>query len=215
MTSIKYKYLFLAGLIVDDELKFNSYKLLLNLHVNTTSEVDQHIAFERMNFVIQHIFENGVFVDERDLASLSRLNAAGIRVITINEPGPIDQMVQITIVSKLNAITEGTLTIFESAFSSYCGGHIDYMYYVCDKVDEEPELISADPNKWWNDSYPRFTQKPEPSEICDINDTVTWADLDLQWEEDYDADNDMEIVFTSEPKKTSNIVNMVMTADDN
>lgn len=183
MTSVKYEYNFLAGFYNDDELQFNNYILNLHLYINTEDDEDQQIAFRRMDFLIHDVVEKSVFVVETDTDTIRKFDRAGIGVLTINEPGPIDQIIQVTLVNKLNAIVDGKLKIFESELSSCRGGYVKYMYYITDELAENFNLISKNSRKWWNDNYPRVTPIEELKDVCNLKNSVSWSDFDLQWDE--------------------------------
>jgi len=205
MTSVKYDYNFLAGYFKDDSIEFNSYNLLLHLYLTDQSELDNQIAFRRMDLIIHDIVDNCVFVNEDDIARIDELNSIGMRILTVSEPGPIDQIVQITLVDKLNAVTEGHLKIFESEIASLRGGFVKYIYYSNDQDELEYALVSADPTKWWNDLHPRFTPIDMSAKVFNFKHLMSWKELDLQWEEDNIAD-----ILPEDPdRKPANIITLV------
>lgn len=204
MTSVKYDYNFLGGMYEDGVMLFNSYSLALHLTIKTLSQIDQTMAFSRMDFMVQEVLSNSVFVDERDTETILRLTEAGLKVLTISEPGPIDQIVHITIINKLNAICEDTIQIFESEFSSARGAWVRYIYYSAPEIEEE-SMISTDSKKWWNDPTPRFIPLSESADL--FKQSVSWKELDMHWEAEEDDDDDNIIVFNADPS-ISNIVSI-------
>jgi len=205
MTSVKYDYNFLAGIFTDDNLIFNSYNLSLHLYINTESIEDQQIAFNRMDFIIYNIITNSVFVIDDDIKTIKKYKKAEIPILTVSEPGPIDQIILITIVNKLNMVTENVLKIFESEISSSVGGYVKYMYYSNDEIDDDEALVSTDISKWWNDSNPRFIDINENSTICKFNQLSNWQEHGLNW------NTDSEILDT----KNSNIININFSDNEN
>lgn len=212
MTSVKYDYNFLAGIYVDGELHFNSYTLNLHLYIRTLSQVDQQIAFNRMDHAIHEITTDSVFVDESDTDTIEKLTGVDINVITIPDPGPIDQILHMVLISKLNAITEDKIGIFESELSSSRGGWIRYVHYSSEELKEieDGEMISNDPRKWWNDKTPRFVPLGETTDL--FKQSNTWRDLDLHWEEEDDFEGETLINFT--PEKPTNIVTITEFTED-
>jgi len=203
MTSIKYDFSFLAGFFTDGEMQLNNYNLHLHLYINTESDIDQQTAFDRMNLMMYDIVDNCIFIEETDCEINMQLGEAGIRVLTIPAPGPIDQIIQVALVDKLNKITEDKLHIFESELSSLRGGYVKYMYFSPEEHDSEMELISSDARKWWNSSSPRFNSSNETKEIVNFMPTL-WKTLELEWENEIDD----EIIYTDSNKKNTNIITM-------
>jgi len=205
LTSIKYDFNFLAGFYENEEINFNKYNLKLQLYVNTESNYDQQIAFNRMDFVIHDFMTNAVFVEETDIDTIAKLLKADIKVVTVDEPGPIDQILGITLVEKLRLIVEDVLVIFESELESVVGGGVKYIYYPPEeKLPKDQQIISTSAEKWWNSPNPRFTNKLE----IDFK-QLTWKDFSLEWEEE--VEEEPEVKTTT--KKDSNIVTMKFTDD--
>jgi len=186
MTGLKYRYNFLAMMHGSDRLYCNNYELKLYLTVNTDSEFDQDIAFNRMDFFIQEIISNAVFVHEDEPELLERYMNLGIPAIAIQEPGTIDHMILMTLVTKLNAICEDAVIIYNGEMSSVLGQGVEYVYF----VDGEEIVLSDQADKWWNDTGPTFISKdclttPEEQTVHDFEPKITWKDYDLVWEYEY------------------------------
>ena len=200
MTSVKYDYSFLAGFInADNNVELNNYTLTFNLYI-TDEHSDYQLAFDRMDYFVNNIIDNSIFVNEGDVETIDRLTKAEFNVLTIPDPGPIDQMVQLVLITKFNNITEDIIQIFESELSSFKGGYIKYMYYVNEV--EDSGLLNDNPRKWWNDSSPRAISIDDNSDIVNFKDVVRWSDLDLGSEEEVvtaPIDNIIKMKNTNEP----------------
>lgn len=187
MTSIEYKYDFKAGIHLSGQLWFNHFVLELELFPSTDNEMDQNTAFDRMHFVINDIISRSVFVNENDTDSILKIAHADIPVLTVPDPGPIDQVLQFVITSKLSAVIEGTFYIGKTKISSEIGNGVTYVYNY-DEEDEDEEtrtsIVNESPLSWWNDSEPRFVTLSEQSELDEFVAAQTWEMMGLLWEED-------------------------------
>jgi len=204
MTSIKYDYNFLAGYFDNDKLIFNNYNLLLHLYI-TDADTNYQLAFERMDYIIYEIIDNGIFVHENDTKNIEKLKTVNCNYITISDPGPIDQMIQITLTTKLNAVTTDMVNILESELNSLRGGQVQYLYYMSeDDVDEKINM--QDPQKWWNDSSPRCSPLDETTDICNFKDNITWSVIEHEITSEEETQN-----ITN---KSCNIISMVIPNDE-
>ena len=211
MTSIKYDYNFLAMTHSDEGLRANSYSLTLHLIIKTLSAIDQQMAFSRMDFVLNEVVSDCIFVDENDTETIEQFKDLNLKVLTVPDPGSIDQIVHIVIVNKLNAITEDKINIFESEMSSAIGHYVRYMYYTNSEVEDDV-LVSKDSKKWWNDKYTRFSSIVDTSKIADFNQTSSWHDLDMHWEAD-EVNNDNTVITFSPEGSTKQPTNVVTITD--
>ena len=157
MTGIKYNFNFLAMVHTEERLYCNNYDLKLHLTVNTDSEFDQETAFRRMDLFMYEIISNGVFVQEGNPELLEMYLKMGIPAIAIQEPGPIDHMILMTLVTKLNTISEEAVIIYNGELSSTLGQGVEYVYF----VDGEEIVLSGLDTKWWNVTDPSFISKEE------------------------------------------------------
>ena len=183
MTGIKYNFNFLAMVHTDDRLYCNNYNLNLYLTLNIDSEYDQDVAFRRMDLFIYEIIANSVFVPEDNPDLLERYMALGIPTIAIQKPGPIDHMILMTLVTKLNAICEESIIIHNGELSSVLGQGVEYIFF----DDGEDTILSGMETKWWNNITPSFVSTdcitPSTTEkIHELTQKITWKDYELYWE---------------------------------
>ncbi len=206
MSRIKNDYDFLAGIYFNG-LHFNKYRMILNLYTDTDSPQDQNIAFDRINYFLQEVVQCSVFVASDEEAIIAKYQAAGIPVLIVPAPGPYDQVVQATIVTKLNAILEEMLVITESEISSVSGGYVTHIWDSEDEEDEIHELINDESEEmWWASPEPRFISlKDDTEQVLKL----TWEKLKLHW---YDESEEMptEIIFTPDPE----LLKKPMTSDN-
>lgn len=206
MTSIEFKYDFKAGIHLSGKLWFNHFMLELKLFPNSDNEMDHNIAFERMNYVINDIVSHSVFVSEDDPTSILKLVNADIPVLTVPDPGPLDQVLQFVLTAKLSAVMEETFYIGESKISSEIGNGVTYVYNY-DEEDEEEEtrtsIVSDSALKWWNAAEPRFVTLSTEQEVEDFEPNLSWEAMELEW---YGEDVVDVVLDEDTPDNGSNIM---------
>ena len=191
MTSVQYEHSFLAGFFDSETgINFNNYTLSLTLSIQTTDNTNQDVAFDRIDFVFREVLDNAIFIDENEEEVISVLDSIGMNVLTLNKPGPVDNIIQITIVDKLNAITEDVLTIYESQLHSIKGGYIKYNYFVDKRTTGN--YISDDKEKWWNKKEPIFVTTT--NEECDFKEIHFWDEMNMGWKTEKEEDKTPNIV---------------------
>jgi len=196
MTSVKYDFEFLAGFCTDATIQLNKYILNLHLYINTESDIDQQTAFERMNLMMYDIVDNCIFINETDQLTYSQLSKSDFRILTIPDPGPIDQIIQMVLVNKLNSVTSDKIHIFESEMSSQRGGYVKYMYFSSENTDENTEIISTDTCEWWNNDSLTFNNITEQEDIIDFADEASWHTVNLEWEDELNDISEISNIIT-------------------
>ena len=177
---IQQSFSFLAGVFDPTEgLLMNEYSLTLDLITNTVDSVEQNIAFDRVNYFIDNIVSNAVFVRDTDSDTGKHLHSAGIRVITLPEE-PYDQIVGLALYAKLNAIMEQRMFITDCEISSRNGRHVSYMHAA------EESIGPFELPGWWNDSGLTFCNKKllarDKKVVKLVKSEDSWRNFNLDWE---------------------------------
>ena len=115
---------FLAGAHIAGELYFNSYSMLLEFVGSDARAVDQNIAIERITYMTYEVMQKSTFISEADTDTIGLFAKAGIPVVTTPGPFPVDPILLATVVTKMNAITEGVISITKAELASSAGGGI-------------------------------------------------------------------------------------------
>ena len=190
MTSVEYNHTFLAGYFDSETgINFNSYNISLSLYIKTTDLDNQDIAFDRIDFVLRDVLNNAVFIDENEEEAIEVFNSLGMNVLTVDKPGPVDNIIQITIVNKLNAITDDILSIYESKINSVKGGNITYNFFVDKRT--AGTYINESKYKWWNNPAPIFVD--ETDRECNFKEIHFWDEIEMGWKVEK-KDKDANIV---------------------
>lgn len=206
MSRIQDNYEFLAGIHFDNELYFNRYTLKLDFRTNPNSAEDQNIAIDRVAYFIHEIVERSVFVNEEDIDVIVKYSNADITVLTVPSPGPVDQVVQATIITKVNAIIGDSLTVTLSEMSSTLGGNVTYIWDASDTTDEVHEFVNnSNGSKWWATVQPRFMSYDHIDDFVAYEKKtpypLTWGMLSLSLTDKTPDD-------TVEPTKNNTVIKM-------
>jgi hypothetical protein len=194
---LQHSYSFLAAAYLPMHgVIFNEYHLSLNMVTNTTSSIEQNIAFDRVCYYVDELLNNSVFVQSSETEACRLLNTAGLKIITLPEV-PYDQIIGLALFTKLNAIMEGRLVITDSDIFSARGKNVIYLH----SSDEATGPFEN--SGWWNTPDLSHCDKVIPTENRKIVRLVTkeptWRHLNLDWEAGYEPED-------SDEPKTSVVV---------
>lgn len=179
ITRIEKDFFFLAGVHFDDAYFINSYDMTLSLLVETDCPKEHYIALGRIEHFIKETMTNSVFVHKDDIEAITLYQKAGMKVCELPER-PLDQVVAIVLLLKLNAITEGRLKITDMTFGSLLSEGIRYP--IVAEMAENADITIG--NHWWH--KPDISMSDCDSEF--VSDNVVqlffnddWLSLDLSW----------------------------------
>ena len=168
---------FLAAVWFDGAMKVNRYHLRSHYVTVSTDQREHNIAMDRYKYLIYDLLEHSVFVDQDELQTMLAMNGLGIRVTNL-PAAPVDQIINMAIFCKANAVMEDRMTLICSELNSELG---DRVTYFCDK-DDVPDFF--DREGWWHSSDTRhmsLTDAENHDKIIDINSNRSWRELGLEW----------------------------------
>ncbi len=177
-----------SAVVVDGFQIFpNTYKLKIDMLTVTENAVHQNVAIQRILFFIKEILNGSVFIHAKNpnVKKISNL-AKESRVILFPEE-PFDQIIALILFHKLHAIVEGKFELDNIKIGSNVSP--DLMYTVEDFENFEYDESKIE-SPWW--------QRPDPSttdELKKIKKCNSWADLNLDWEEN---NSDLQFVLELE-----------------
>lgn len=188
---LEYDMEFAAALWYNSNFYVNNYQLKLSMITMTTISRDQNLALARIKYFVYDILENSVFLNSKNLDQRKKLTSAGIRVVTLPEE-PVDQILGMTLCTKLNAIMQGRMLITDLDISSTQGDNVVY----CHNTQEACGPVED--SGWWHDSEPVYTDHAvnRNQRVIAINRDLKWHDIDLAWDIP-DEDRQSDIVVTS------------------
>lgn len=167
---------FLGGIYFQNELQLNSYSVNLQVVTQTADPVELNIAWERLKAFVYSELDNTVFVNQAQQDQAEMLAMLGVNVTTLPED-PVDQVIGLMLLCKLNAIFEGRMHITQLDIASSIGGDVWYL------IDEEDGVGIFAKDGWWNEA----TVQHSSINIEKISDNVVkvptsaWIEYGLTW----------------------------------
>ena len=151
----------------------------------------------RLEYFIKAVIANVVFVNREEVDIITKYESAGIRVCELPEY-PLDQVIAIVLLLKMNAITEGKLNITHMSFKSQLSDDVEYL------IDIEDAFEPYDnKNSWWNDSGSNISDNKKTNKkdkIVKLHKDNEWTELDLGWKHSCKPETS-EIIFTLDTVK--------------
>lgn len=177
---------FLAAIYWQDRVMFNQYHVAIKMRTLTMDSDENNVALDRMRHIIHDMMTNSVFVHEEDRSAIKKLEAAGIRVISLPEI-PVDQIVGMMLFSKITAAMEDRMEIGQVSVSSGLGEGIVY------HQDASESVGPFEAAGWWKDPEPRAQGTVTPGgKVVKLQRAATWRDLDLHWDSEDEGEEPVE-----------------------
>ena len=188
-----------AATIFQDEFHINIYNISIDFITVSDVASDHNIAYERINHWLYNVFADSVMVINGNphCKALSTVT----RVIELPDE-PVDQIVNMMLFAKLNAITENRMRITDIELSSNLGDQVRYLH--CEEETTGP----FDDNGWWCDPRPncgdaKGHKGKKVVSMLDRPNDPTWRDLGLGWADEDHVDAERKVMFVfnkDEPK---------------
>lgn len=197
-TKIEREFSFQAGVYFEGEFMMTNYDLALKMEVETASIKEQNIAMDRIHYFLNECLANSIFVQDAEKKVIEKYLQADIKVCTLPEE-PHDQIITILLLLKLNAITEGKLTITEISLISDLSDDVKFLYDIDTAVDHPFG------NKgWWADYSTSISDVIKTNKkdkiVRLVKNNSDWAVVGLDWEQK--EHKVTEIIFTSDHEKS-------------
>lgn len=182
ITRIDKDFFFLAGVHFDDAYFINSYDMTVSLLVETDCSNEHYVALGRMDHFIKDTLANAVFVHRDEEDAIALYEQASMKVCELPER-PLDQVIAIAILLKLNSITEGRFKVTDLTLGSMLSEGVRYP--IVSELAENADIMMGD--HWWYRPDLSITDKDmEPTVhnnvvklFCDDD----WADMKLSWKD--------------------------------
>ena len=193
---IEYPAEFLSAVYWNDQVMFNCYSVRCEMITGTKDHREQNIALERLKYILFVQMQNSVFVDSREKAAIKRLEAAGLRTVSLPEQ-PVDQIIGMMLYSKLDSVMEGRIAMTQLKLSSELGENITYS-------QTETETIGPFQERgWWNSPDTVCSDvKPTAGKVVSIaTKTANWASLELNWDQEENDKENIVVAFRKDDKE--------------
>jgi hypothetical protein len=171
----------ISAIHFDNEFSLNLYTITLCITIHTDVPREQQVAMDRVNYWLTYSLQDTVFVNQELDDQIMKYLYAGISCCTIPDE-PHDQVIAMILLLKLNAITEGKVTIDRVSLESTLG---DRVRYNVDALDAH-ELFGST-NAWFNDSCLSTNdyamKETEGEKVVNLFDYNDWCKVGLHWRE--------------------------------
>jgi hypothetical protein len=174
-TRISRDFDFLAGVYFENKFLMNKYEITLTIDVLTDSITEQNIAMERIKFFIYEVIDSVVFVHKKETKVIEKYMDAGIKVCTLPEEA-YDQIVNVLLFYKLNAILENKLLITDIQLISDLSDGVSFLW-----GPETPEIPYG--QGWWTENSVSLCDKisSKKEKIVKLVKKSDWSNLGLDW----------------------------------
>jgi hypothetical protein len=171
---------FQAGVRFDDDFYMNQYEVVVDFIVDSESIREQNIALERIKYFLSECIENSIFIQDTETEAIEKYVEANLKVCVLPEE-PYDQIIGIMLMVKINAITEGRLSITDLSICSKMSDGVS-----CLQSFEENTGPFKLPG-WWNDNNTKISNLLSNSKSKKIlklvKPPIDWEDVFLGWKE--------------------------------
>lgn len=154
--TICFKTRFTNSLLLNNKLWPNDYEIAVYFVPQTNDQKLQNITYEKYKWVFGRAFQNSIFIpsDEKIYASVKTFKNDIIDFVS----DPVDQIIGVTIMSKLNSIGGEFLKVQNIEIDSWQGENLRYNITAdSPEWDVVQDLEKEIKNPWWLSDKPIFT----------------------------------------------------------
>lgn len=177
---IEKDFYFRAAVHFENKFYVNAYNITASFFVETSSVHEQYVAMERMKYFINECLADSMFIHATDVDAIQKYHIAGIKICDMPDE-PHDQIVAMTILQKLNSITEGKVEVTDVVVASDMSDGARYSI-----VHEITETLLCG-NFWWNKSDTSICNEDQNSwnndNVIALFSDNGWIELGLSWKE--------------------------------
>jgi hypothetical protein len=186
MTDLSYECSWNTSIALEDWIGPNRYNCKIYFDIETDDGEQQNIAFERCKIMVESVLEHAfvIGIDNPLLQVLAKKTKQ--KIITLPSE-PIDVIMAAVLYTKLNAVSEGRLSIRKVKLSSSQGDNI-FVHFDEDFAEDFGSLNcelykTVDETPWWFRADPSVSDWFEigKKEIKFHHHKCSW-DKTLQWE---------------------------------
>ena len=184
-----------AGVYFNNKFFMAQYSIILGLTTNTADPEEQAVAMQRIKIFAYEILNGSIFIYEKEEEAIKKFIDAGMKTVALPAE-PYDQIVQIALFTKFNAITESRLIVTDIQLGSSLSDNMRYLF------DSQESVGPFDKNGWWDDPEANWFDRksindrtPGVLKVLKLSPALTWKELDLGWESNLSQNSQDNIVF--------------------
>jgi len=195
---LEYPMMFTAGVYWNGSIHMNNYSIRLYMITNCADGASQNIAFERMKYFVYSKLLSTVFINCNEVEQIHRMLDSKFKICTL-PADPVDQIIGMTIYSKLNAIMEGRILIQEIEIFSDMEENMIYLH----AADEN--LGPLENPGWWKEAnlihYDHDLAGDD--KVLAMHHNSVWRELELAWPDNDGHDESGNVVVFADFKNTN------------
>lgn len=179
-TRIEKDAFFQAGIHFRGSFYVNTYEITLSMLVETDTIREQMIAMERLNHFLTDTLQHSLLIQNTEIVSIKNYKKAGLKICELPEE-PLDQVIGMVLLQKLNAIMEDRMIVTDITLGSVLSEGV--RYNIVAEVAES--VMSGD--FWWNKPCLSICTatvvQTNGDNVVKLFDDSEWAELGLTWKE--------------------------------
>lgn len=169
-----------TGVYFSGDFFVNTYDIQLQFNVLAESIKEQNIAMDRIKYFVHECIEHSILVHQDETTIIEKYIDADLKVCTLPEE-PYDQIIGIMLLEKINAITEGRLTVTDIAIGSSMSDGVECLQ------SEDENIGPFRLPGWWqenNTKIANYSIQSKGKKIVKLaKPTVEWKDIGLSYDD--------------------------------
>ena len=189
---------FSTTMIIEDVVIPNTWNITVNLIPNNSKNKLYNKAMERIQYYIQEILDNSIFVGSYNLKSLSTIPFKA--QVHVFPDDPWDHLIAMCLYTKINSICEKVFYVDNISISSHQARSVSHNFSEADGGNEN--LLTLFEEEKDLEAYVKYWYKPTPQlfllhEGLKLVDHL-WDEVELQYE---DTPKEADVVNLKDFKK--------------
>jgi len=189
---------FSTTMIIEDVVIPNTWNITVNLMPNTAKNKLYNKAMERVQYYIQEILDNSIFVGSHNLKLLSEIPFKA--QVHVFPDDPWDHLIAMCLYTKINSMCEEVFFVDSITINSHQARSVSHNFSEADGGNENLlELFEEEPDleayvKYWYKPTPQLFLLHEGLKLVDH----PWDEIELQYE---DKPKEADVVNLKDFKK--------------
>lgn len=195
---------FSTTMILEDVIIPNTWSITVQMLPNTSKNKLYNKAMERVQYYIQEVLDNSIFVSYSNLALLSEIPFKA--QVHVFPDDPWDHLIAMCLYTKINSMTEEVFYVDSITINSHQARSVSHNFSEADGGNENlHELFEDEPDleqyvNYWYKSTPQLFLLHEGLKIVDH----TWDEIDLQYEDKPQEADVISLKDFKKPPKSDN-----------
>ena len=195
---------FSTTMILEDVIIPNTWSITIQLLPNSAKNKLYNKAMDRVQYYIQEVLDNSVFVSYSNLALLSEIPFKA--QVHVFPDDPWDHLIAMCLYTKINSMTEEVFYVDSITINSHQARSVSHNFSEADGGNENlHELFEDEPDleqyvNYWYKSTPQLFLLHEGLKIVDH----TWDEIDLQYEDKPQEADVISLKDFKKPPKSDN-----------